>query len=47
MGPFKNMGHHKYIIAATDYVTKWVKDKAFPDNTAKKTTNFLYEHIIT
>ena len=47
MGPFKNMGRQKYIVAATDYVTKWVEAKALTDNTAKKIANFLYEHIIT
>ncbi len=47
MGPFKNTGKHKYIVAATDDVTKWVEAKALTNNTAKKTTEFLYEHIIT
>ena len=47
MGPFKNMGRYKYIVAATDYVTKWVEAKALTDNTATKTANFLYEHVIT
>ncbi|MCO5600642.1 hypothetical protein L7F22_054757 [Adiantum nelumboides] len=47
MGPFKNMGKYKYIVAAIDYVTKWVEAKALPDNTAKKIANFLFEYIIS
>ena len=47
VGPFKNMGKQKYLITATDYVTKWVEAKALTDNSAKKTTKFLYENIIT
>ena len=43
MGPFKNTGKHKYIIAATDYVTKWVEAKALTHNTARKTIEFIYE----
>ena len=47
MGPFKNSGKYKYIVAATDYVTKWVEAKALTDNSAKKTAKFIYEYIIT
>jgi len=35
------------IIVAENYITKWVKIKALWDNVAKRTTKFLYEHIIT
>ena len=47
MGPFKNKGQYKYILAATNYVTKWVEAKALKDNTAKVMASFLYEYIIT
>ena len=47
MGPFRNSGKHRYIVAATDYVTKWVEAKALTDNSAKKTALFIYEFIIT
>ena len=47
MGPFRHSGKNKYIVAATDYVTKWVEAKTLTDNLAKKTADFLYEHIIT
>ena len=47
MGPFRHFGKNKYNVAATSYVTKWVEAKALTNNSTKKTTNFLYEHIIT
>ena len=47
MGPFRNTAKHNYIVAPTDYVTKWVEAKALTDNIAKKIEEFLYEHIIT
>ena len=48
VGPFKNMGKQKYLITATDYVTKWVEAKDLTDNSATtKTSKFLYENIIT
>ena len=47
MGPFRHSRKNKYIVAATDYVTKWVEAKALTDNSTKKIADFLYEHIIT
>ena len=37
----------QYIIAATDYVTKWVEAKATQKNDAYTTTKFLFEYIFT
>ena len=39
-------GHH-YIIVAVDYFTKWVEAMPTFDNTAKTTTYFLFNHVIT
>ena len=40
MGPFKSKGKHKYIIAATDYVTKWVKQKLYQIIHSRKQQTF-------
>ena len=47
MGPFRHSGKYIYIVAATNYVPKWVETKALIDNLAKKIAEFIYEHIIT
>lgn len=39
--------HTKYIIVATNYLTKWVKDKATIKNDAWTATKFLYEYVFT
>ncbi|MCO5558434.1 hypothetical protein L7F22_012017 [Adiantum nelumboides] len=48
MGPFKKVTprKNKYFVMATCYVSKWVEAKELPNNTAKSTAWFLYEHII-
>lgn len=48
MGPFKKVTsrRNKYILVATDYVTKWAEAKALPDNSAKSTAWFVFEQII-
>lgn len=50
MGPIKpptKSTHAQYIIAAIDYLTKWVESKATIKNNARTTAKFLYEFIIT
>jgi len=37
---------NKYIIVATDYMTKWLEAKAVPKADAKNTVDFIYEDII-
>lgn len=37
----------RYIVVATEYLTKWAKARALPDNTLVSTTRFIYEQIVT
>ena len=37
----------QYIIVATDYLTKWVEEKATPKNDAHTIAKFLFENIFT
>lgn len=49
IGPLKVSNMHRcwYIVVAIEYLTKWAKARALPDNTAISTTRFLYEQIVT
>src|SRR4051812_44756917 len=38
--------NNRYIITATDYLTKWVEAKAVPRADASTTAQFIYEEII-
>ena len=37
---------NKFIIVATDYLTKWPEAKAVPAANAQEAANFIYEDII-
>nr|GFA44924.1 reverse transcriptase domain-containing protein [Tanacetum cinerariifolium] len=41
MGPFPSSKGNKYILVAVDYLSKWVKAKAFPTNDARVVVKFL------
>nr|GEW17283.1 DNA-directed DNA polymerase [Tanacetum cinerariifolium] len=41
MGPFLSSKGNKYILVATDYLSKWVKVKALPTNDARVVVKFL------
>ena len=43
--PLTPLGN-KYIVVATDYLTKWVEARALPNKTASMVAGFLYEDII-
>ena len=50
VGPIKPPTQHtctKYIIVATEYLTKWVETKVMIKNDVRMTTKFLYENVFT
>ena len=44
--PWKKIGA-RYIITATDYVTRWVEAEAVKDCTIDTDTHFIFEQILT
>lgn len=47
VGPLKiSKNGNRYIIVATDYLTKWPEAKPVPTAKAKEVTSFLYQEII-
>src|ERR1044072_4265083 len=47
MGPFPSSYGCQYILAAVDYVSKWVEAAALPTNDAKVVVSFLKKNIFT
>ena len=47
INPPSRDGRKRYILVATDYVTKWVEALATRNDDADTVTKFLYENIIT
>ena len=48
VGPISPMYRlKKYILVCTDYVTKWVEDKALFRATEKSVVEFIYQEIFT
>jgi hypothetical protein len=46
VGPSRN-GCKRYILVATEYVTKWAEAIATKNDDADTVARFLYENIIT
>ncbi len=45
--PISRMSGNRYILIATNFVTKWVEARAFHTNTTRVIAKFIYEHILT
>lgn len=47
LGPLpKTTRGNRYIVVATDYLTKWPEAQAVPDQSAASAAQFLYEHVV-
>lgn len=44
--PGKNTGA-RYIIIATDYLTRWAKEQLMKDCSAETSVNFIFEYILS
>ena len=47
MGPFPNSFRHQYILAAMDYISKWVEAIPCKINDNKVVVKFLKENIFS
>jgi hypothetical protein len=47
ISPASRYGQKRYILVATDYVTKWAEAEAVKSDDAATVARFMYEHIIT
>lgn len=47
ISPASHYGQKRYILVATDYVTKWAKATRVKSDDAAMVARILYEHIIT
>ena len=47
MGPFPSSFGNIYILLAVDYVSKWVKETAYPKNDANTVVGFLQRNILS
>ncbi|KAM1596851.1 hypothetical protein ACFX1Z_031812 [Malus domestica] len=45
--PSSGAAKHVWILVATDYFTKWVKEKSYVELTSKEVCDFIEEHIVT